>query len=47
MLALTDGSERALIGDHTPAGQRATAFRLYHMVAGVLALPGAVIFGEL
>lgn len=46
-LAFTEGSERALIGDHTPAGQRATAFGLYHMVAGVLALPGAVIFGAL
>jgi len=44
-LAFTEGSERALIGDHAPAGQRATAFGLYHMVAGLLALPGGVLFG--
>jgi len=46
-LAFTEGSERALIGDHVAEGQRATAFGLYHMVAGLLALPGAVIFGAL
>ncbi len=46
-LAFTEGSERALIGDYSPAGQRATAFGLYHMVAGLLALPGAVLFGAL
>lgn len=46
-LAFTEGSERALIGDHAPAGQRATAFGLYHMVAGLLALPGGVLFGSL
>jgi len=46
-LAFTEGSERALIGDHARRGQRATAFGLYHMVAGLLALPGAVLFGAL
>ena len=46
-LAFTEGSERALIGDHAPVGQRGTAFGLYHMVAGLLALPGAVLFGAL
>jgi MFS family permease len=46
-LAFTEGSERALIGDHAAEGQRATAFGLYHMVAGLLALPGAVLFGAL
>ena len=46
-LAFTEGSERALIGDHAPEGQRGTAFGLYHMVAGLLALPGAVLFGAL
>ncbi len=44
-LAFTEGPERALIGDCARAGQRATAFGLYHMVAGLLALPGAVLFG--
>jgi len=46
-LAFTEGSERALIGDHAPVGQRGTAFGLYHMVAGLLALPGALLFGAL
>ncbi len=46
-LALTEGAERALIGDHAPAAQRATAYGLYHMTAGLLALPGAVLFGAL
>ena len=46
-LAFTEGAERALIGDYAPAGGKATAFGLYHMTAGLLALPGAVLFGAL
>lgn len=46
-LALTEGAERALIGDYAPADQRATAYGLYHMTVGLLALPGAVLFGAL
>jgi len=46
-LSLTEGAERALIGDFAPAGKKATAFGLYHMTAGLLALPGAVLFGGL
>jgi len=46
-LAFTEGAERALIGDYAPAGTKATAFGLYHMTAGLLALPGAVLFGAL
>ena len=46
-LALTEGAERALIGDFAPAGKKATAFGLYHMTAGLLALPGALLFGAL
>jgi len=46
-LAFTEGAERALIGDYAPAGQKATAFGLYHMVSGLLLLPGAVLFGTL
>jgi len=44
-LALTEGAERALIGDHAPQNQRATAYGIYHMISGLLALPGAVLFG--
>jgi MFS-type transporter involved in bile tolerance (Atg22 family) len=38
---------RALIGDHAPAAQKGTAFGIYYLVAGLLALPGAVLFGYL
>ncbi len=46
-LAVTEPAERALIGDHATAGERGTAFGLYHLTSGVLVLPGAVIFGSL
>jgi MFS family permease len=46
-LAFTEGAERALIGDVAPAEHKATAFGLYHMVVGLAALPGAVLFGAL
>lgn len=46
-LAITEGPERALVGDYAPSAQRATAYGLYHMIAGLLALPGAVLFGEI
>jgi MFS family permease len=45
--AFTEGAERAFIGDLAPPGQTATAFGLYHMVSGLLALAGAVLFGGL
>ena len=43
--AFSEAAERALIGDFAPAAQRATAFGLYHVVVGVLALPGALLEG--
>jgi len=46
-LALGEGPERALIGDVAPVSQRATAFGLYHLVYGLLALPGGILFGIL
>lgn len=45
--AFTEGAERALIGDFVPREQRATAFGIYHLVSGLLVLPGAVVFGSL
>jgi hypothetical protein len=45
--AFTEGAERALIGDFAPAGQKATAFGWYHMLSGLLVLPGAILFGAL
>lgn len=46
-LAMTEGAERALIGDFSQASQRGTAFGLYHMPTGLAALPGALLFGVL
>jgi MFS-type transporter involved in bile tolerance (Atg22 family) len=46
-LAATEGAERALVGDLAPPDQRATAFGLYYLVSGILALPGALAFGTL
>jgi MFS family permease len=44
-IAATEGAERALIGDVASSGQKATAYGLYHMVVGLAALPGALLFG--
>ena len=46
-LAFTEGAERALVGDLAPARQQGTAFGLYHMLNGILLLPGALLFGSL
>jgi len=43
--ASTEGAERALIGDIADPASRGTAFGLYHMLVGLLALPGALWFG--
>ena len=46
-LASTEGVERALVGDFASPKERATAFGLYHMVVGLTALPGALLFGAI
>lgn len=46
-LAWTEGAERALIGDFAPEAQKATAFGLFHVTSGLMALPGALLFGAL
>ncbi len=46
-LASTEGAERALIGDFARHQERGTAFGLYHMVTGLAALPGALLFGTI
>jgi MFS family permease len=46
-IAMTEGAELALIGDYSPEGKKATAFGIYHMISGLLLLPGAVLFGLL
>lgn len=44
-LALTEAAERSLVGESAPQAHRATVFGLYHLVTGLLALPGALLFG--
>ncbi len=44
-LALTEAAERSLVGDVAPPDQRGTAFGVYHLVTGLLILPGALVFG--
>jgi MFS family permease len=46
-LAITEPAERSLIGDHADERERGTAYGLYHLVGGLLVLPGAVAFGAL
>ncbi len=46
-IAVTEPAERALIGDHAAPGERGSAFGWYHLAAGLLALPGAVLFGAI
>jgi MFS family permease len=46
-LAATEAAERSLIGDRAAERERGTAFGVYHLVTGVLVLPGAVLFGAL
>ena len=43
--AFTEGAERALIGDVADPANKGTAFGVYHMTVGLLALPGALWFG--
>jgi MFS family permease len=46
-LAMTEPSERAFIGNHVPAKQRGTAYGIYYLLCGVLAMPGALAFGAI
>lgn len=46
-IAFTEAAERALVGDFAPDNQKATVFGLYHLLSGLLALPGAILFGAI
>ncbi|HSD74661.1 MAG TPA: MFS transporter [Steroidobacteraceae bacterium] len=46
-LAMTESAERSLVGDIAAPAQRGTAFGWYHLMSGLLLLPGALIFGSL
>ncbi|OGA95618.1 MAG: MFS transporter [Betaproteobacteria bacterium RIFCSPLOWO2_12_FULL_66_14] len=43
----SEGAERALIDDMAPPSERGTAFGWYYLVAGLAAIPAAVLFGAL
>jgi MFS family permease len=45
--AFTEGAEKALVADLTPAGRQGTAFGLYNATLGVGALAASVAFGFL
>ena len=45
--ALTEPVEAALVGDRAPESERGTTLGLYHMLVGIMALPGALLFGAL
>ena len=44
-MAFSEGAERALLGDFAPTDQQGTVFGVYHLLSGIMALPGAVLFG--
>ena len=46
-LASTEAAERSLVGDAAHPQQRGTAYGLYHLVCGLLALPGAILIGAI
>jgi MFS family permease len=46
-LAFTESAERSIIGDHARIEERGTAFGFYHLMSGLLILPGTVLFGTI
>jgi MFS family permease len=44
---LTEGAERAWIGDLVPAAARGRSFGLYYLVSGIGVLGGTALFGEI
>jgi MFS family permease len=46
-LAMTESAERSLVGDIARPAERGTAFGWYHLMSGLLLLPGAFIFGSI
>lgn len=44
-MGLSEGAERAVIGDFSGATERGAAFGWYHLVLGVAAIPAGLLFG--
>lgn len=47
LAGLSEGAERALVGEFSDAGARGTAFGWYNMLSGLLAIPAGGAFGLL
>lgn len=45
LAGLSEGAERALVGEFAAAGTRGTAFGWYNMLSGLLAIPAGALFG--
>ena len=43
----TEGAEKALVAEHSPEAGRGRAFGAFHLVVGLVALPGQIGFGLL
>jgi MFS family permease len=46
-LSATEGVEKAMVADLSPAGQRGTAFGWFNLTTGLMVLPASMIFGWL
>ncbi len=45
LTGLSEGAERALIGDYATSSERGTAFGWYHLMSGIAAIPAGLLFG--
>ncbi len=46
-MAISEGAERSIIGDHAETQERGTLFGWYHMLVGVASIPAGLLFGWL
>jgi MFS family permease len=46
-MALSEGTERSIIGDHAEAHERGTLFGWYHMLVGLASIPAGLTLGWL
>jgi MFS family permease len=46
-MAVSEGVERAIIGDHASAEERGTLFGWYHMLVGIASIPAGLMLGWL
>jgi MFS family permease len=46
-MGMSEGAERALVGDFSSVGERGTAFGWYHMILGLTAVPAGAVFGAI